>query len=121
MLGVLVWAAWCAVVGAALGSFAVATGERLARGESLMTRSHCQCGRPLKPSENIPVVGWIRTGGIAACCGARLSPLLLLGEIAPAAAAAVTAFTSGPGVAVAVAVAVAAVVAVASFLAARRR
>jgi leader peptidase (prepilin peptidase)/N-methyltransferase len=37
--------------------------------------SHCPaCGKPIRPWDNIPVLGWIFLRGKARCCGARISP-----------------------------------------------
>ena len=116
---VALWMVWCFALGAALGSFATATGERLARGESLWTRSHCSCGRALRPGENIPFVGWLRVRGRARCCGARLPVSLLAGEALPALAGAAGAL-SGVTVGVAAAVTVAAMVAAARYVQCRR-
>lgn len=69
-------------LGSSLASFFGCVRDRRKTGESLNARSHCACGRQLKPTENIPVLGWLRTGGTAHCCGARLPAWMLLSEIA---------------------------------------
>ncbi len=70
-----------AFLGAVFASFLAVVAERVPRGESLGGRSHCVCGRMLKAGENIPVLGWLATGGRARCCGARLPVNYLLGEV----------------------------------------
>lgn len=67
-------------LGASLASFMGVVFERGRKGESILGRSHCACGRPLKASENIPVIGWLKTGGTANCCGSKLSPLYIICE-----------------------------------------
>lgn len=67
-------------LGAALASFMGVVFERGRKGESILGRSHCACGRLLKASENIPVIGWLKTHGIAPCCGSKLSPLYIICE-----------------------------------------
>lgn len=73
-------AAYAAVFGAAIASFLGVVGERVPRGESINGRSHCVCGRQLRASENIPVLGWLRARGRAACCGARIPVRYALAE-----------------------------------------
>ncbi len=37
--------------------------------------SHCpSCGKPVRPWDNVPVLGWLFLRGKARCCGAKLSP-----------------------------------------------
>lgn len=74
--------------GASIGSFLAVVFERVPKGEPITGRSHCACGRQLKATENIPVIGWIKTGGRAKCCGAKLPARYLVFEIACGAIAA---------------------------------
>lgn len=59
-------------LGGAIASFLGVAAERPVRGESINGRSHCRCGRPLKPWENVPVVGWFIAFNGTKCCGATL-------------------------------------------------
>lgn len=68
-------------LGASIASFLGVVIERVPKGESITGRSHCACGRQLKWYENIPVIGWLSTGGTAKCCGAKLPVWYLLFEI----------------------------------------
>jgi leader peptidase (prepilin peptidase) / N-methyltransferase len=44
--------------------------------------SHCpSCKAPVKPYDNIPVLGWVLLRGRARCCGAKLSPRYPLIEL----------------------------------------
>lgn len=58
-----------------IGSFLNVVIYRLPRGESLMRPgSHCpQCGRPIRPWENIPLVSFVALGGRCARCKAPIS------------------------------------------------
>lgn len=67
--------------GGALASFAGVVIERVPKGESIMGRSHCACGRQLKNYENIPVIGWLAIGGKTKCCSTRLPVWYLLFEL----------------------------------------
>ena len=69
---VVFWAVIGAVVWACLASFACVVGERVPRKESINGRSHCVCGRELKPWENIPILGWVRKGGVSTCCNQKI-------------------------------------------------
>jgi leader peptidase (prepilin peptidase)/N-methyltransferase len=62
------------MLGAALGSFGVATADRMRRGESILwPPSHCtSCGLALRPWENIPIVAWLALRGRCARCGAQI-------------------------------------------------
>jgi len=72
LLFVLLGTVYGAVMGASFASFAGVVAERGAAGLPLTGRSACACGRQLRLAENIPVIGWLRVGGVARCCGARL-------------------------------------------------
>jgi leader peptidase (prepilin peptidase)/N-methyltransferase len=67
-------------LGMVLASFLCVVAERVPRGESLMGRSHCVCGRQLDGSENIPVFGWLLSRGRARCCGAKIPARYVLSE-----------------------------------------
>lgn len=43
-------------------------------------RSQCACGRQLRWSENLPVVGWMRIRGVASCCGAQVPRYIVYTE-----------------------------------------
>jgi prepilin signal peptidase PulO-like enzyme (type II secretory pathway) len=70
------------VLGAALASFACVVSERVPAGRGINGRSACACGRQLRLHENVPVVGWLSTGGRARCCGAKLPARYVLWEAA---------------------------------------
>jgi prepilin signal peptidase PulO-like enzyme (type II secretory pathway) len=67
--------------GSSIASFLGVVIERGKTGESITGRSHCACGRPLKRSENIPVIGWLRIMGRTRCCNTRLPIWYLIFEI----------------------------------------
>jgi leader peptidase (prepilin peptidase) / N-methyltransferase len=58
------------------GSFFNVVAYRLPRRESLVTPgSRCpSCGTPVKPYDNIPVLGWLLLGGRCRACGEGISP-----------------------------------------------
>jgi leader peptidase (prepilin peptidase)/N-methyltransferase len=63
------------LVGACLGSFLNVVIHRLPLGESIVSPgSRCPaCGRPIRPWENVPIVGFLALRGRCAGCGARIS------------------------------------------------
>lgn len=71
------WIGYAATVflGLCVGSFANVLIYRLPREESIIRPpSHCpQCGRRIRPWENIPVVSWILLGGRCRGCRGRIS------------------------------------------------
>lgn len=69
------------IFGASIASFLGVVYDRHSTGESINDRSHCSCGRQLKNSENIPVLGWLRAKGTAACCGATLPVWMVISEV----------------------------------------
>jgi leader peptidase (prepilin peptidase) / N-methyltransferase len=77
------------VGGLVFGSFLNVVAYRLPRGESLVSsRSRCpSCGIPIKPYDNVPVIGWILLRGRCRACGERISPRYLLVEALTAALA----------------------------------
>lgn len=76
--------------GAVVGSFAVTAGLRWARGEQALTgRSRCDaCAAPLGFGATVPIVSYVRLGGMCACCRAPIHRGHLAGEVLGALAAA---------------------------------
>lgn len=68
-------AAVAAVFGAVIGSFLNVVAYRLPRGESLVTpASRCPgCNTPIKPYDNIPVIGWLLLRGRCRTCHTAIS------------------------------------------------
>ena len=66
---------FAALAGLITGSFLNVVAYRLPRGESLVTPgSHCtKCGAPVKPYDNIPVLGWLLLRGHCRQCHDRIS------------------------------------------------
>jgi leader peptidase (prepilin peptidase) / N-methyltransferase len=64
------------ILGAVVGSFLNVVAWRLPRGESLLhPPSACpSCGTPVKPYDNVPVLGWLWLRGRCRACGAPISP-----------------------------------------------
>ncbi len=62
--------AFAAIGGLIVGSFLNVVAHRLPRGESLATPgSHCPgCGTPIKPYDNVPVLGWLMLRGRCRAC-----------------------------------------------------
>jgi leader peptidase (prepilin peptidase) / N-methyltransferase len=60
--------------GAVIGSFLNVVVYRVPRGESLVSPgSHCpECGAPVRPYDNVPIVSWLVLGGRCRDCGARI-------------------------------------------------
>jgi leader peptidase (prepilin peptidase) / N-methyltransferase len=89
---------WWAVVGATVASGTAAIAGRLRSGVSVMDRSRCVCGRPLGPSELIPVVSWVRVRGRSRCCDSAIPTQLVVGEMFGAVVAAAAVLLAGwPG------------------------
>lgn len=61
--------------GATLGSFINVVLHRVPRGESVVTHgSRCPaCGSPIRPRDNVPILGWLLLGGRCRDCGAAIS------------------------------------------------
>ncbi len=74
-MSVGVAAAVAAIFGAIVGSFLNVVAYRLPRGESLLhPPSACpSCGTPIKPYDNVPVLGWLWLRGRCRSCGAPIS------------------------------------------------
>lgn len=70
-----------AALGASLASFGCVVYERGKKKESINGRSACACGRQLKWYENVPIIGWLRIGGVTKCCGVKLPKHYLVTEI----------------------------------------
>jgi leader peptidase (prepilin peptidase)/N-methyltransferase len=78
---------FAALGGLVIGSFLNVVVHRLPRRESLASPgSRCpQCGAPVRPWDNIPVVSWLVLRGRCRACGAPISPRYPLVEAATAA------------------------------------
>ncbi len=65
-----------AMFGAVVGSFLNVVAYRLPRHESLVSPgSHCpNCNTPVKPYDNVPVLGWLLLRGRCRSCRAPISP-----------------------------------------------
>jgi leader peptidase (prepilin peptidase) / N-methyltransferase len=60
--------------GLCIGSFLNVVIARMPRDESIAhPPSHCVCGKPIAPRDNIPILSWILLRGRARCCGAPIS------------------------------------------------
>lgn len=59
-------------LGGSIASFLGVVVERGKNGKPPTGRSHCICGRQLRWSENIPVIGWLKSLGKAKCCGSKI-------------------------------------------------
>ena len=90
--------ALAAVLGAVIGSFLNVVIHRVPAGESLVSPgSRCpECGTPVRPWDNVPVLSWLLLRGRCRACGAAISrryPLVeLLTAVAFAAVVAVRGF-----------------------------
>jgi prepilin signal peptidase PulO-like enzyme (type II secretory pathway) len=70
-------------IGASTASFLCLVADRLPEGRNITTaRSECVCGHQLTFFENLPVAGWLRLRGVAACCGTTIPPRYLYAELA---------------------------------------
>jgi leader peptidase (prepilin peptidase) / N-methyltransferase len=72
--------------GAVIGSFLNVVAHRVPRSESLVSPgSRCpECGAPVKPYDNVPVVSWLVLRGRCRNCGTAISPRYPLVELATA-------------------------------------
>jgi leader peptidase (prepilin peptidase)/N-methyltransferase len=68
-------AALAGILGAVIGSFLNVVAYRLPRGESLISPgSRCpECETPIKPYDNVPVLGWLLLRGRCRACGTRIA------------------------------------------------
>jgi leader peptidase (prepilin peptidase) / N-methyltransferase len=75
-----------ALFGAVIGSFLNVVAHRVPLGESLVSPgSRCpECGAPVKPYDNVPVVSWLLLRGRCRNCGARISARYPLVELTTA-------------------------------------
>jgi leader peptidase (prepilin peptidase) / N-methyltransferase len=76
------------VLGAVIGSFLNVVIWLLPRGESLVApRSSCpQCGTPIAPRDNVPMLSWLLLRGRCRHCRAPISPRYAVVELLTAAA-----------------------------------
>jgi leader peptidase (prepilin peptidase) / N-methyltransferase len=99
--------AFTGVLGAVVGSFLNVVTYRLPRHESLIHgSSHCpNCGAPVKPYDNIPILSFLLLRGHCRSCSERISPRYPLVEALTAAlcVGAVLAHNSADGIALSVA------------------
>jgi len=82
-------------LGLVFGSFLTVVTYRVPKGESLVApRSRCPiCGTRLRNTDNIPIVSWLLLRGRCRSCGARISPMYPLTELATAGLFAAAALT----------------------------
>ncbi len=76
--------AFVLIFGLVIGSFLNVVIYRLPRGESLaFPSSHCtKCSTPIKPYDNIPVVGYLLLGGRCRSCKVHISAVYPIVELA---------------------------------------
>ncbi|MBX3425357.1 MAG: prepilin peptidase [Pirellulales bacterium] len=72
----LLTAVWLGFLGACIGSFLNVVAYRLPLGMSVVWRpSHCpRCDHPIRPYDNVPILGWLWLRGKCRDCGAPISP-----------------------------------------------
>lgn len=82
----IVYSIFIALFGLILGSFYNVVGLRVPKGESIVNPpSHCTaCNRRLTAFELIPVFSYVIQGGKCKGCGAKVSPIYCVTEIATA-------------------------------------
>lgn len=70
----VIYAAWFAAMGGAIGSFLNVVAYRVPSGMGLVSPgSHCPfCGHSIRWHDNVPVLGWIQLRGQCRDCGARI-------------------------------------------------
>ncbi len=92
---------FCLVLGLAIGSFLNVVVWRVPRGESVARpASACPaCAAPIRPRDNLPVVGWVLLRGRCRDCSTRISVRYPLVEASTGALFAVLAVRFGPDVA----------------------
>jgi len=90
------WTALAAAWGACLGSFLNVVIHRLPRGESLAAPgSRCpHCGAPVRPRDNVPVLGWLLLRGRCRDCAAPIPARYPLVEAAGVLAALTAVYTT---------------------------
>ena len=76
-----------AAAGAVVGSFLNVVAHRVPRRESIVTpASRCpECGAPVRPRDNVPVVSWVLLRGRCRNCGTPISPRYPIVELLTAA------------------------------------
>lgn len=87
----------CALLGLAIGSFLNVVVHRVPRGESVVRPpSACpSCGTPIRPRDNVPVLGWLLLRGRCRDCSAPISRRYPLVELGTAGLFALMAFRFG--------------------------
>src|SRR3954453_20009070 len=87
-----------ALGGLIIGSFLNVVASRLPRGESLShPPSHCpNCGAPVKPYDNIPVLSWLLLRGRCRSCKEPISPRYPIVEAGTALLCALVVIVKGP-------------------------
>lgn len=83
---VLYWAIVSFVFGAIVGSFLNVVIVRLPREESIVSpRSRCpQCGSPIRPYDNVPILSYFLLGGRCRICGRKIPVRYLVVELVTA-------------------------------------
>jgi leader peptidase (prepilin peptidase)/N-methyltransferase len=86
------------ILGAVIGSFLNVVAYRLPRGESLShPPSHCpNCGQPVKPYDNVPVLSWLLLRGRCRHCKEPISPRYPIVEAGTALLCALVVIVKGP-------------------------
>jgi leader peptidase (prepilin peptidase)/N-methyltransferase len=86
------------ILGAVVGSFLNVVAYRLPRGESLShPPSRCpNCGQPVKPYDNIPVLSWLLLRGRCRHCKEPISPRYPIVEAGTALLCALVVLVKGP-------------------------
>ena len=93
--------AFAFVLGLVVGSFLNVCILRIPAGESIVRpASHCpQCGKPIAPYDNIPVLSWLLLRARCRHCKSPISALYPAVELLTGILFAACAFTFGPGIA----------------------
>ncbi|MEM7457045.1 MAG: prepilin peptidase [Planctomycetota bacterium] len=75
-------ALWVFFVGSCFASFLNVVAWRIPRGRSIVGSSACPgCDKKLSLTDNIPIAGWLRTGGECRYCKVPISPRYLVVEL----------------------------------------
>ncbi len=84
------------LIGYALSALLTLAIVRLPREKNMLGWPRCiGCGKALAWWQPLPIIGWLAQGGRARCCGAALSPVLLVSEVACIAMAALLGWRYG--------------------------
>lgn len=88
----------CAVLGLVVGSFLNVVVHRVPLGLSVVSPgSACPaCGSPVRPRDNVPVLGWVLLRGRCRDCGAAISPRYVAVEVGTAVLFGLVAWWTGP-------------------------